>query len=607
MFVYPNAMRKGYTSMSLTDRIWAQIVKLVRYVWLSIWSIIELPFALLLEVLPPTRVAFWIKDHFPGFWNWLLSRQWVERAISKGVFRRFGGTTPPRPHRSTMADAYTSWKAITDLSYTGRHLPEDPNFDEASLPAKAKLVDLFVREEDGTEGGKMDADMRSTLLFASFAQWFTDSFLRTSHAFKFDANGNVITKNGLPERELGREKRNDSTHEIDLCQIYGLNKEMTDALRCPTRKGCLRSEIINGEEYPERVLEDAPVDIDGPLPIKNHFKQLHDERVLRHIFRRTASPERYELLFATGLEHSNATIGNALLNTVFVRLHNKIANKIAGEEKGWDSDRVFETTRNTMIVILLQIVISDYVRHISPLDLPLSFQKGMAEEETWYRRNRIHIEFNILYRWHGLVPSSFDFLPSGSSADFRHNNKWLTDTGLSQAITTFSKVPAGKMIIGNTPRFLAPVKQDTVAIMRAAKLQSYNAYRVRFGLKPAKTFADVTRNKQLERTLSAAYGGDIDKLEWYIGMCSETHGRGMIMGDLMFQMVAHDAFTHALTNPLLAKEIFDNPTTFGDVGRQYVRDVKTLKQVVDLVVPGGTTVCEFAMDGVHTDKEKAAN
>lgn len=588
--------------MELFERIWKQVKKAGKYIWLLIWSVIELPVAFIFEIFPPTRIAFWIKDNFPKIWTWLIDIAWVQRAMSKGLIRRFGGVTAPRPHKKTMADDYTSWKSIVDLKYTGRHLEADENFENRVRPDRQELVDLFLRKDNETNGGEMTPDMRSTLLFAAFAQWFTDSFLRTSHSFDIVDN-TVRTENGIPIRKPGREKKNDSTHEIDLCQIYGLNEGMTNKLRNPKEKGCLRSDEINGEEYPEALLSRAPTPKDKKLPIKKHFEKLHSEPVLRHIFKRTKTPERYTFLFATGLEHSNATIGNALLNTVFLRQHNQIAREIATDQPDWDSDRVFETTRNTMIVMLLNIVISDYIRHISPLNLPITFQKGLAEAETWYRKNRIQIEFNILYRWHGLVPSQFSFLPDPEdSTDFLHNNEWLIETGLSKAITYFSKERAGKMTLGNTPRFLTPVKQDTVSIMRATKLQPYNAYRKHFNLNAAKDFSDITSDTALANELKRLYGGKIDDVEWYIGMCAESHNRGMIMGDLMLNMVGHDAFTHALTNPLLSNEIFKEET-FGKIGWKYVQQTNTLSQIVVRVVSDPSTICQFAYNGEHTDRD----
>ena len=61
-----------------------------------------------------------------------------------------------------------------------------------------------------------------------FAQWFVDSFLRTS-------------------REDFRQ--NTSTQEIDLCQIYGLGPAQTRMLRSLSG-GRLKSQLIDGEEFP---------------------------------------------------------------------------------------------------------------------------------------------------------------------------------------------------------------------------------------------------------------------------------------------------------------------------------------------------------------------
>jgi hypothetical protein len=54
-----------------------------------------------------------------------------------------------------------------------------------------------------------------------------------------------------------------------------------------------------------------------------------------------------DFVFAVGLEHGNSTIGNTILNTVFLREHNRIAGVLEDEYPGWDDDRLFETTPAT--------------------------------------------------------------------------------------------------------------------------------------------------------------------------------------------------------------------------------------------------------------------
>jgi prostaglandin-endoperoxide synthase 2 len=496
-----------------------------------------------------------------------------------------------------MAADFTSWEGLVDRTYTGRHLRAAPA--GSPLPDIDKVVDLFMREDDGTVGGRQIDSTRSTFMFAAFAQWFTDSFLRTAHAFEYDDEGNVKRDSaGAPLREPGRERKNTSNHEIDLCQIYGLNERQTGILRLkdPADRGCLKYQNGGDGEYPPFLLEHRPDNNRAPLPLKHEFADLHpDERIIRSIFLRADHNDNgYETIFATGLEHSNATIGNALLNTIFLREHNRVARLIASDNPGWDDERVFQTTRNVMIVLLLKIVISDYIRHITPLNLPLEFQPGFAETQSWYRTNRISIEFNLLYRWHSLVPSEFSFMPNPADpSGFRHNNAWLMQTGVGKAVDLFSKQRAGRIGAGNTPRYLRAVKQDTVTLMRAARLASYNDYRARFGLSRAGSFGDVTKDPALNDKLRTLYNDDIDSLEWYAGLFCEDHGEDMIMGKLLMTMVAHDAFTQALTNPLLSTEVF-REETFSAAGWRVINGASRLTDIVQRVTNSDHDIlCSF--------------
>ena len=86
---------------------------------------------------------------------------------------------------------------------SGRHLPPSTQEQQAALPDEADVVALYRRE-------RMIRAPDTSVMFMFFAQWFTDSFLRTS---------------------LTDYRKNESNHEIDLCQIYGRNIEATNLLR----------------------------------------------------------------------------------------------------------------------------------------------------------------------------------------------------------------------------------------------------------------------------------------------------------------------------------------------------------------------------------------
>ena len=76
-------------------------------------------------------------------------------------------------------------------------------------PDVDRVLEFFTRED-----GVIRAESpKSTLLFPYFAQWFTDGFLRSDRSEPRDP------------------RRNESNHEIDLMQLYGLNPSQTRALR----------------------------------------------------------------------------------------------------------------------------------------------------------------------------------------------------------------------------------------------------------------------------------------------------------------------------------------------------------------------------------------
>ena len=559
-------------------------------------SLLNLVLSLVFQFWPVTSIAHSLRSRFPKVWHYLMGLDWVKKAISFAVTKKFGNATTGRPHPHSMATDYPTWYGFQDRTITARHLPADHKLNGADLPEITELEELFLRP---TNAGNQIDDLRSNLLFSSFAQWFTDSFLRTSHKLVFDDDGNVVPNPDQSAQRLdGRAIHNESNHEIDLCQIYGMNETATTKLRVdakaegfdPKDKGCLRYQIGADGEYPEFLLEQEPAHPKEELALKPEFKGIHDERLLRSIFRSAAHNEGgYDSLFAVGIEHGNATMGNSLFNVIFLRQHNWIARKISAAHSDWDDEKVFQLARNTTIVLLLKVVVSDYIRQISPLDLPLGIYPGMGTGQDWYRPNRIHIEFNLLYRWHGLVPDLFPFLPDADDPvmnfnRFRHNNGWLMENGVAATVDAFSRVPAGQMIMGNTPRQLRMVKRDTLRLMRSSKLASYNAYRTCFNLEPVGSFEELTGEKVMSAKLAQLYNNDIEKLEWYIGMVCEKHAQNMIMGDMLFYMVAHDAFTHAITNPLLATDVF-NEQTFGKVGWDVINQTTTLDEILARVAP----------------------
>ncbi len=489
----------------------------------------------------------------------------IRRAVSKLTINKYAYAAPPRPRAISMAADYVTWRGLTDRRYSGRHLPVPRDDVAPKQPPMDEVLKLFARTEF-----RPSAD--TSLLFPFFAQWFVDSFLRTKW------------EDPTKTRHF---QENESNHEIDLCSIYGMTEAQTRVLRerSEDRPGRLRMQVIDGQEYPSPLFAEK----DGKLELAPDYADLYTRENFERVFNspeRPWSPAERRHAFAVGLEHGNSTLGNVIMNTLFMREHNRVAGIIAAAHPDWDDERVFQTTRNVVIVELLNVVISDYIVHIAPIDIRIEAVPGMAEREQWYRTNWMAIEFALLYRWHDLVPDNFTVSGKDGVAeahdgrDLLRANELLLKTGLDQLVVDASRQYAGRIGLGNTAQFLMDmgVKKLSMDMARGCRLPSYNAYRKYYNLKPKTSFEALTGERELAAKLRALYG-DIDRLEWFVGLFAEGYDDDSMMGELLVTMVANDAFTQALTNPLLAKAVYCEDT-FSAEGLEIIKENRTLADII---------------------------
>jgi prostaglandin-endoperoxide synthase 2 len=435
----------------------------------------------------------------------------------------------PNPPEIGPVSTYTTWPGLTDRRFSGRHLPvADPAYMDrlASKPAK-DLLPLFERDPDS-----MIPD-RSSALFMFFAQWFTDSILRVDPSDR---------------------RRNTSNHDIDLCQIYGLTEETTRILRS-LADGKLRCQTIGSETFPAYLYEQNTAE---SFKVKPEFSGLPYVGNLDNIFADVPQARRQKV-FATGLERGNSSIGYVAISTLFLREHNRICDRLAADNPAWDDERLFQTARMINIVLLMKVVVEDYINHIAGHPL-FKLDTRFAEDQNWYRTNWIAIEFDLLYRWHGLVPDAIEIQGAPVLAtDYRNNNPLLTQHGLAVVLSAASQQPAGRIGLWNSPSFLAQADLASLLMSRAFALRSYNDYRERFSLDRLQSFDELTRDAKTRNALATHYQS-IDDVEFLVGLLAEDRTGGALFGDLLNSMVAYDAFTQIFTNPLLSRNVFNEQT-----------------------------------------------
>ena len=292
-------------------------------------------------------------------------------------------------------------------------------------------------------------------------------------------------------------------------------------------------------------------------------------------------PERLASLFAVGGDRANATPFTAMMNTLFLREHNRVAGELERRNPGWDDERVFQTARNIIIPMFIKIVVEQYINHITPLPFNLVADPQVAWAADWNRPNWITAEFSLLYRWHSLMPDAIAWpeldQPIALSA-FGLDNRPLLKSGLAAAFCGAASQPAAELGALNTSKALMIVEQFAIRQGRTNRLQSYNDYRAEYGLARASSFEQISSQPEVVAALRAAYDTP-DDVEFYPGIFAEDRVPRSPLPGLLLRMVGVDAFSQALTNPLLSQHVF-NAQTFTPWGFQLIKDTHDLGQVL---------------------------
>lgn len=523
------------------------------------------------------KAESFVLTHLRPMWDVVQAIEPLERFVNARLIDRGATRVPTRPNPFSTKGDYTSWDTLTDGRFYGRHLPPK---DVADLPPADRVAQLFRRSARGFR-----ASGKSTALFGHFAQWFIDGVIRTDFS---DYPRNIL--------------KTTSSHQIDLVNLYGHTPAQTDALR-EHQCGRLKCQRIGGEDFPpflfardgdriRRAADGAPQadHADYPRPLLPPRRPLPDETL--------------KTFFAFGGERANVTPGYAMMNILFLREHNRVAAVLKDGHPDWSDERLFQTTRNVLIAMLLRIVIEDYINHITPYHFQFRLHAGRRVADRWHRPNWVSLEFNLVYRWHSLLPDEVAFVKDAATVDsvpvgatlFR--NDLLLKHGLGPAFAGAASQPAGEIGLFNTPDFLnADADLPSVTMGRTARLATYNDYRELCGFERVTSVNQISSSQDVRDGLMDLYG-DVNRIELYTGLYAEDRRPNSVLGPLVGRLVGVDAFSQALTNPLIADTVY-GPQTFSVEGMRILRETRTLNDVVARNVKGAGAVSFTRRDFVR--------
>ncbi|WP_299673826.1 peroxidase family protein [uncultured Roseobacter sp.] len=504
----------------------------------------------------------------------------LDAFINRVVINRIVKQVRNRPHPFSTRSDYTSWASLTDTEWSARHLGVSP-LDQESLPSWEEISPLFERTS-----GTQRMCPKSTCLFPSFAQYLTDGFIRTQ----------------TNETVTDRLKKNTSNHNIDLCPLYGRTEEQTVALRvkdpAPEDRGKLKSQLLDDEEFAPFLFEGDEIKpefavLDKPLGLENLTNAI--DKAIAEDKPEVAEKVRAKRgrLFAFGGDRANSVPQTAMINTVLLREHNRLAAEMGKRYPDWDDDRLFETARNIVIVQFIKIVVEDYINHIAPTEFRLKADPKAAWNANWNRPNWITTEFSLLYRWHALIPDEIRWGETTHKTNpaYFMEMKPLLDGGLAQAFEDMSAQATGELGPRNTTKFLMHVEQASVEQGRFCQLRPFTDYLEYLQRLPIESMSDISSDREVAKILKKTYG-DVDRVDFFVGLFCEDRVKNAPLPRTILSFVALDAFSQALTNPLLSEHIFKPPQdpevehpTFSRYGWEQIAACGSMRDLVLRNVP----------------------
>jgi peroxidase len=259
--------------------------------------------------------------------------------------------------------------------------------------------------------------------------------------------------------------------------------------------------------------------------------------------------------FVAGDIRANENLTLISIHSLFVREHNRLAEQFAAKNPSWTDEQLYQEARRWVIAELQSITYNEFLPAILGQDLPKyrgynpTVNPGIANEFA-----------TAAYRFgHSMLGPDTEFMADDGAEvrepvalrDAFFNPDIVKDSGIDSILKYLASDRAQEidtLVIDDLRNFLfGPPGSgglDLVALNiqrgRDHGLADYNATRVAYGLKPVKSFADITADVELQKALQAAYGS-VDNIDLWVGGLAEDHVRGGSVGPL-FQKIIQDQF-----------------------------------------------------------------
>ena len=247
------------------------------------------------------------------------------------------------------------------------------------------------------------------------------------------------------------------------------------------------------------------------------------------------------------------------LQTLFLREHNRLADKIAAKNPNLIDEEIFQQARRLVIAEIQAITYNEFLPALLGPSAPRAYHGYDATVNPGIATEFATAGFRI---GHTLVNSSIEFLDNNGNAvraplSLRaafFNTSALKEVGIDAVLKGAASNHAQEVdtkIIDDLRNFLfgppgaGGLDLASLNIQRGRDhgLADYNATRVAYGLKPVTTFVDITSDRAIQQKLQDLYG-NVDNIDLWVGGLAEDHIHGASVG-ATFSRIISDQFSRS--------------------------------------------------------------
>lgn len=418
---------------------------------------------------------------------------------------------------STLIDRGPSARAVSNAFFpqagaVGNHLGQS---DYMWVFGQLLDHDFSLTEGNGSDG-LTDSFIKIPTFDPFFDPFGTGTQVMSFHRGFFDLNTGTTT----PRKQI-----NEITGYIDGSNVYGSDAQ---------RAAWLRSGVGGKLKVTHTSLGDLLPFNDGTIG-------------------NAGTPERPDLsttLFVAGDIRSNETVTLAVMHTLFVREHNRLAAFFASQHPSWTDEQVYQAARRVNIAELQHIVIDEFVPALFGNAAGIGPYAGYdptvnAGVSAVFSTSAYRVGHTFLSPEVQRLDANGNSIGAIKLRDlfFAATPPQLTSVGIEPFLRGAAAQEAQELdnkVIDEVRNFLFGVPGsgglDLISLNvqrgRDLGLPDFNTIRADFGLPRFTKFSQITKNTTLASALRQLYGS-IDNIDAFAGMFVEDHASGFDVGSTL--------------------------------------------------------------------------